>query len=207
MNCTTNNYNIQDKEDSEAISSDGEFQEFKDLVVVGENHELLIQPKYQNLVKDKYKACSQSIIDEVISGPKFDNELWKKAEQEIQDKQNKFFNKHQITRGTRQVVPRWASDDSLIQLIEEQQKKINPEAIFGVIDPRDSNNVSLKDMFKVTTINQMRLLNRERGSSARQWNDHSEFATPAMIMKEQNQNFKINNQNINQITSFNPYDI
>ena len=112
-----------------------------------------------------------------------------------------------MTRGNKHIVPRWASDDGLINLIEQQQKQINPEAIFGVMDPRDANSVRLQDMFRMTTVNQVRLLRNNRGSSASRWNDASEFATPNLIMKEQDQNYKINNQNIKQISSFNPYEI
>lgn len=79
MNCTTNNYNIQDKENSESISSDGEFKEFQDLEYIEENDDYLIKPKYEQLVKDKYKACSQSFINAKLSGQDLDNELLKKA--------------------------------------------------------------------------------------------------------------------------------
>lgn len=46
MNCTTNNYNIVDKENTESISSDGEFQEYKDCEEVSENNDILVRPKY-----------------------------------------------------------------------------------------------------------------------------------------------------------------
>lgn len=76
-----------------------------------------------------------------------DEEVYQAASNMVKSKQNKFFNKHQVTQNLKIVVPRWASDDELITLIEVQQKKINPDAIFGVIDPRDSNNVKLTEMF------------------------------------------------------------
>jgi hypothetical protein len=46
------------------------------------------------------------------------------------------------------AIPRWASNIDLVQNIcMTQQMDINPDAIFGNIDPRDSNNVKLNEMF------------------------------------------------------------
>lgn len=46
-----------------------------------------------------------------------------------------------------------------------------------------------------------------RGSSAKAWNDNAEFATPNLIAKANEQQYKIDVGNINQITSFNPFEV
>ena len=61
---------------------------------------------------------------------------------------------------------------------------MNPDAIFGFIDPRETNNIKLKQMFNVTSMRQMKLINAPRGDSAQKWNDKSEFATPNIMAAE-----------------------
>ena len=72
-----------------------------------------------------------------------DEELKKQAQEIVHQKSNKYFNKYKVTKNKKIVIPRWASDDALIQQIENQQKKINPDAIFGIINPKETQNVKL----------------------------------------------------------------
>lgn len=88
------------------------------------------------------------------------------VEAEIKSKTNRYFNKYLVTTNKQFIAPRWASVEDMNQLIENQ-KHINPDAIFGVIDPRNETLVSLQDMFSTTAINNKRILREERGSSAR----------------------------------------
>jgi hypothetical protein len=60
--------------------------------------------------------------------------------------------------------------------------------------------VLLKEMFLTNT----HRIYKERGSSARQWNDHSEFATPNLGQKTE---YLIDAHNINDISCFNPFQI
>jgi len=103
--------------------------------------------------------------------------------------------------------------DALIKISGQQQETIDSDAIFGRIDPRDTNMVVLKEIFNSnkdggrSLPSQLRKYNQQRGSSAKQWNDTMEFATPNVIQKEDAKHFKINPKNVNEITSFNPYEV
>lgn len=66
LNCTTNNYNIPDKQDSESISSDGEFNEFNDFKILNEDDDELIRIKYLKLIQQKYSNCQQSTLREFM---------------------------------------------------------------------------------------------------------------------------------------------
>ena len=55
-----------------------------------------------------------------------------------------YLNKRMVTALSGIVVPRWASDQaSLIKIARQQQNTINPDAIFGRIDPRDTTNFNV----------------------------------------------------------------
>ena len=47
----------------------------------------------------------------------------------------------------------------------------------------------------------------ERGSSARQWKDADEFATPTVILNAQKQDYVINIHNVQDVQDFNPFHI
>ena len=70
----------------------------------------------------------------------------------------------------------------------------------------DPNNelVFLQEMFQEGTSKRVR---NDRGSSARNWNDKSEFLTPNLIAKAADQNFAIDIDNVNKISTFNPFEI
>lgn len=59
LNCTTNNYNIQEKENSEEISSNGEFEEFKDCDEYSEDNPIFVIKKYLELVTQKYSQAPE----------------------------------------------------------------------------------------------------------------------------------------------------
>lgn len=99
------------------------------------------------------------------------------------------------------VISRWASNDLLLQQIQEKQKKIDPDAIFGFIDPRQSHNVNLSEMFNVNNTSRL----DKRGSSAKNWRDDSEFTTPLLLQKAEQQNYKIGHHA--PISTFNPYEV
>jgi hypothetical protein len=61
LNCTTNNYNIQEKEDTEEISSNGEFDEFKDPMTIAEDDEFFIEKKYMELLVEKYVNSTHDV--------------------------------------------------------------------------------------------------------------------------------------------------
>lgn len=121
----------------------------------------------------------------------FDAELWKDAQDHINKEaaKRKHLKGRLISADTGITISRWASDDTHLNKICNQQKiAINPDAIFGKIDPRDTNMVVLKEMFsdgpgiKQKDLDRFQNMNH-RGSSARNWNDISEFATPNIIEK------------------------
>jgi hypothetical protein len=47
----------------------------------------------------------------------------------------------------------------------------------------------------------------ERGSSARQWKDSEEFATPNIILNAQKQDYVININNVEDVNDFNPFHV
>jgi hypothetical protein len=55
MNCNSYLYKMPEKDDSEAISSDGEFNEFKDAEQVPVNDERFIDMEYNRLLAQKYE--------------------------------------------------------------------------------------------------------------------------------------------------------
>ena len=73
-----------------------------------------------------------------------------------------------MTKKTGIVISRWASDvETLRKIGAQQQETINPDAIFGRIDPRDANTVELKEMIAAKLPSQKHSYNKARGSSAR----------------------------------------
>ena len=136
--------------------------------------------KYQNYVKYQ-------------NGKYIDQELLSKAKEIVNEnaQNRKYFNKRLVTQNTGVILSRWASDIERLKEIARQQKRsIDSDAIFGRVDPRDTGMVKLKEIFEPTIPSQFRKynqvhdlarehrINNARGSSARQWNDNSEFATP-----------------------------
>ena len=55
MNCHSNLYQPFEKENSASISSDGEFDEFKAYEVVDETDDQFIEPRYIELLREKYR--------------------------------------------------------------------------------------------------------------------------------------------------------
>ena len=100
-------------------------------------------------------------------------------------KETKHFNTRLVTQERRQIAPRWASDIENVQKIVRLQKEtIDSDAVFGYIDPRNSTIVELNELFLAKTIDQKRKYNGQRGSSAKQWDDYEEFATPNILEKK-----------------------
>ena len=102
--------------------------------------------------------------------------------------------------------------DFLLKIAKQQQQSIDPDAIFGRIDPRDTSQFQLSNMFKsnrplLKKYYDQRKEQKEQESAMRPWNDNSEFATPNLNSKTNGQNYLINIQNVKQISSFNPFDI
>jgi hypothetical protein len=77
---------------------------------------------------------------------------------------------------------------------------MDPEAIFGRIDPRKMNKANLDKMFDdirkpLTPFNKYsRQKNPDSGRA--KWNDVSEFATPNVQEKADQENFLVNHQNV-----------
>ena len=51
LNCKSNNYAIQEKDDSEEISSEGEFNEFKDCAMVNEDDDYFVDQVYLEMIE------------------------------------------------------------------------------------------------------------------------------------------------------------
>ena len=198
LNCNSYLYNMQDKQNSESISSDGEFNEFNQVDLIDCTDEKFILRKYHELLDAKY-SNSPDLLDKYKKCHYIDEDLKALAESSAQD--HKYLSKRLVTQNTGIIISRWASDIATLDMIQRQQKStINPDAIFGRIDPRDTNMVVLKEMFETNVKGR---LDKERGSSARQWNDNSEFATPNVAGAK----YVIDQHNVNEISCFNPFQI
>lgn len=91
----------------------------------------------------------------------------------------KYFNKVGYTDKNKKPIPRWATDMELInKVIAVQKKNMDPDEVFGKIDPRVLSFEH--SMFfggeGLSNLRKERKFNN-RGSSAN-WNDVLEFATP-----------------------------
>ena len=51
--------------------------------LIDETDENIVEAKYQEAIKEKYKACSQSFIDDYLGRRKFDQELWEQTEEMV----------------------------------------------------------------------------------------------------------------------------
>ena len=89
------------------------------------------------------------------------------------------------------VIPSWASNKEVFnKILVHQQQKINPDAIFGRIDARNF-------LLELNQIFEMRgEMKNERESSARQWKDAEEFATPNVILNAQKKDYVIDIDNV-----------
>jgi hypothetical protein len=61
MNCESYLYNVPVKENSEEISSDGEFNDFKYFNMVDQNSTLFHQDEYDKLIKIKYEGDEEML--------------------------------------------------------------------------------------------------------------------------------------------------
>lgn len=120
----------------------------------------------------------------------YDEELQKEAEQKVLGKAKdiKYLNSRQVTENDN-VVPRWGSDMELLkQIAYTQQKTLNPEAIFGHIDPRKINRQYLNQIFddkkKFSPFLKYSKQKKNENSGRAKWNDTSEFATPNVLLKQ-----------------------
>ena len=50
-------------------------------------------------------------------------------------------------------------------------------------------------------------MRRYNEASSGQWNDKSEFATPNMLKQAQEQGYVIDTNNVNQVSTFNPFEV
>ena len=155
MNCNSYMFNMQERSGSESISSDGELNDFKHYDLVQQDAQMFIEKEYMRLIEEQYGSIPDKAQEMYMSGRWKDDNLWDQARKNIHKKYdgNKYFNKRILTNERQQVAPRWASDMSNLQKVSEvQQQTMNPDAIFGFIDPNDTKLVALNKMFRMTTM-------------------------------------------------------
>ena len=155
MNCNSYMFNMQERSGSESISSDGELNDFKNYDLVQQDAQMFIEQEYMRLIEEQYLSIPDKAQEMYMSGRWKDDNLWDQAREIIHKKYagNKYFNKRILTNERQQVAPRWASDMSNLQKVSEvQQQTMNPDAIFGFIDPNDTKLVALNKMFRMTTM-------------------------------------------------------
>lgn len=200
------NYQIPEKEDSGAISSDGEFNEMQEVEPLLDGADGT-DPQTNFVVLAEYeRLCKQRFGDDVLKlqalMSNFDHELMSTAFTSVQSRASQ--RKHLRTRlvkngfsSFQSVFPRWASDsDALAKIVQTQRTTINPEAVFGKIDPR---NQGLDYMFADLHRNGDSF--DQRGSSGKTYKDAAEFATPL----DGGSRKKIDTHNVSNLTNFNPF--
>jgi hypothetical protein len=96
LNCNSYLYNMQDKQNSESISSDGEFNEFNYFELVDETDEKFVVQKYQEMIQIKY---SNELRKKYMDGHYIDEELKIKAEMMVkgQAQDRKYLSKRLVT--------------------------------------------------------------------------------------------------------------
>ena len=140
---------MPEKEDSEEISSDGEFNEFKDFQVFPQDDDRFVEDTYHLLLNEKYQN-DKELLNRYLTGRYMDDELVRQAYTKVHEnaKKSKYLNKRLVTTNEERVAPRWASDmDHILTIAKKQQETIGPDAVFGRIDPRDTSTFKLKEMF------------------------------------------------------------
>jgi len=122
LNCNSYLYKMQEKEDSEAISSDGEFNEFKDFELLDQADSRFVQDEYQKLVQQKYGEVDSKQARAYLGGRYIDEALEAQASNIVEQKakSSKYFSKRLVTANAGYVVPRWASDMENLQKIAVQ---------------------------------------------------------------------------------------
>ena len=83
-----------------------------------------------------------------------------------------------------------------------------------MIDPRATKGMQLQELFasaqpQALGVNQSRIqkIGQRKNSNQAAWNDTSEFATPNLLMKAEKENYLISHNNVQDISSFNPFDV
>lgn len=102
---------MQERENLESISSDGELNDFKKYTLVEQDHHMFVRKEYKELLQRKYGHDKKELMM-YLSGRLHDPELEQQALQNIKEKcdVNKYFNKRILTNERQQLAPRWASD-------------------------------------------------------------------------------------------------
>lgn len=125
---------MQVKEDSVEISDDGEFDEMENFEYLQEEDEKFVMDKYNELLAQKYP-------DQIpVRG--IDQEIYTQAAQIVSDnaKGRKYLNQRIVTKDNQKIIPRWASNlDHVSDIRNHQDQHVDPDCIFGRIDPRENN--------------------------------------------------------------------
>lgn len=157
LDCNSYLYQIQERENSESISSDGEFNEFKHVDLVEETDSKFINEHYSKLLREKYlgnapqDSQSQQNYKKYAGGRYIDDGLLQEAKEFVTAKaqDRKYLSKRLVTQNTGIIISRWASDTEYLNKISRQQQNtIDPDAIFGRIDARDTDLVQLNGIFE-----------------------------------------------------------
>lgn len=78
INCNSYLYQLEEKENSESISSDGEFLDFVDAELVQQEDQMFVTQEYERLLAEKYGGSSkakQRDLQQFKSGKYIDEEL------------------------------------------------------------------------------------------------------------------------------------
>lgn len=102
---------MQDKDDSEAISSEGEFAEFQHFTFFDQNDERFVEEEYNTLLMKKY-ADDKDILNRYLLLRVIDDELLEQAKETVNAKaaNNKYLTHRLVTNNIELMAPRWASN-------------------------------------------------------------------------------------------------
>jgi hypothetical protein len=102
MNCDSYLYNVPAKENSEEISSDGEFNDFKYFNMVDQNSTLFHKDEYEKLIRKKYAEQPETmqVYLEAKNNYDVDYDLRKQAQMNLDQKvkEHSYLNKRLVTK-------------------------------------------------------------------------------------------------------------
>lgn len=169
-------YLIDQKDDSEAISSNGEFDQADKMVTYNEEDTEVLKIEH---MKD-WQSKTKMGLNMAPAAVYHEAERQKEEGQQAQRAKGlKHFKQVGYMGRDFKEVPRWAaSQDALREVMQHQQKNRDRcLAIFGQLKPRHVQDQFISSKIFSKGEDMHSYMDRDRGSSV-DWDDQSEFATP-----------------------------
>lgn len=111
LNCNSYMYQMQEKDDSEAISSEGEFAEFQQFTFFDQTDVRFVEEEYNSLLMKKY-SHDKAMLNQYLMQRYLDHELMERANEIVNLKaaNSKYLTQRLVTNENELMAPRWASN-------------------------------------------------------------------------------------------------